>query len=291
MLLEDLCTGKLHSQNVVIEDVSEAPGRPLILVLLHGMCQRYDQVLLMAFERSPHFYLNALPASLREKIKIPDLPRPKNIGDRLSVGPLIAAAQSAICGEGTSVGVVIDSVSSIIFTHASPTVLPQLVRSLLDYRERDSKVEQVLSLVHSDVHDESTRHIVCGHPDTLIRLQPASSPRHHYSCLIRHGDAWQRPAFHTEEFNISTDFLHIQDVVRQSKTDAVHSVAQPQQADPTANLTFNLSLKPEERAAKDQVVLPYTQISSSENQSGVIHYIPDADDDFDDEDPDEDLDF
>lgn len=32
------------------------------------------------------------------------------------------------------------------------------------------------------------------------------------------------------------------------------------QADPTANLTFNLTLRPEEKAAKDQVVLPYTSV-------------------------------
>ncbi|XP_076472527.1 elongator complex protein 5-like [Babylonia areolata] len=287
-LLESLCTGKLQSQNVVIEDGSEAPGRCLVLLLLHSMCQRYDEVLLMAFERPPHFFLNALPAPLRQKVRVPVLPRPKKLGERLPVGPLMEATRSAVQGTGVTVGVVIDSVSTIVFTH-SPTAVPQLVRSLLDYRERGNKVEQVLSLVHTGVHDEAVRRVICGHPDTLIQLRPPSSPRFSYTCLLRHGEAWQRPAFHTEEFNISADCLHLQEVVRKSQVETVQVNPDEPQADPAANLTFNLSLKPEEKAAKDQVVLPYTQMSSPD--SGVIHYVPDEDDDFDDEDPDDDLDF
>lgn len=75
--------------------------------------------------------------------------------------------------------------------------------------------------------------------------------------------------------------------------------------DPTANLSFNLTLTDEQRRAKEKVVLPYmkaqnrgtVEIESSEHtiapppSSGSIYYEPDAADDFDDEDPDEDLDI
>ncbi|KAI9290135.1 Elongator complex protein 5 [Umbelopsis sp. AD052] len=77
--------------------------------------------------------------------------------------------------------------------------------------------------------------------------------------------------------------------------------------DPTANLSFNLTLTDEQRRAKEKVVLPYlkaqnrgtVEIESSEPtmasppppSSGSIYYEPDAADDFDDEDPDEDLDI
>ncbi|CAG8531982.1 6894_t:CDS:2 [Ambispora leptoticha] len=69
--------------------------------------------------------------------------------------------------------------------------------------------------------------------------------------------------------------------------------------DPTnANLLFNLSLTEKQKVAKNEVVLPYTKIQeqyesqstpSASSGSGVIYYEPDEGDDFDDEDPDEDL--
>ncbi|KAI9261575.1 Elongator complex protein 5 [Phascolomyces articulosus] len=66
---------------------------------------------------------------------------------------------------------------------------------------------------------------------------------------------------------------------------------QPQQPDPTANLSFNLSLTDNQRRAKDNVELPYMKIQEQQQPSGVIYYEPDAGDDFDDEDPDDDLDI
>ncbi|KAI8983150.1 Elongator complex protein 5 [Pilobolus umbonatus] len=68
--------------------------------------------------------------------------------------------------------------------------------------------------------------------------------------------------------------------------------------DPTANLSFNLSLTDEQRKAKENLVLPYMKAQQlevtseqEEKKGGLIYYDPDAADDFDDEDPDEDLDI
>ncbi|KAF9168333.1 Elongator complex protein [Actinomortierella ambigua] len=59
-----------------------------------------------------------------------------------------------------------------------------------------------------------------------------------------------------------------------------------QTVDPTANLSFNLNLTEEQRKAKSETVLPYLKTQES---SGAIYYEPDAGDDFDDDDPDDDL--
>ena len=68
--------------------------------------------------------------------------------------------------------------------------------------------------------------------------------------------------------------------------------------DPTANLSFNLSLTDEQRKQKENLVLPYLKAQQlaevsidEEKKSGLIYYDPDAADDFDDEDPDDDLDI
>lgn len=68
--------------------------------------------------------------------------------------------------------------------------------------------------------------------------------------------------------------------------------------DPTANLSFNLSLTDEQRKQKEDLVLPYLKaqqfevsIDEEKKAGGLIYYDPDAADDFDDEDPDDDLDI
>ncbi|CEG73145.1 hypothetical protein RMATCC62417_08580 [Rhizopus microsporus] len=68
------------------------------------------------------------------------------------------------------------------------------------------------------------------------------------------------------------------------------------QPDPTANLSFNLSLTDEQRRAKESLVLPFMkaqqlEVEEQKKQESVIYYDPDAADDFDDEDPDDDLDI
>lgn len=90
-------------------------------------------------------------------------------------------------------------------------------------------------------------------------------------------------------------------------------------ADPTANLSFNLNLTEEQRRAKNDTVLPYMKTQGDNpvsdsfvvmsvshfnhelrwlisiilvfalESSGAIYYEPDAADDFDDDDPDDDL--
>ena len=80
----------------------------------------------------------------------------------------------------------------------------------------------------------------------------------------------------------------------------------PPEADPASNLTFNLRLTDAEKEARANTALPYLlndskmaayleETSSSvvrhSRDGGEVIYMPDEADDFDDEDPDDDLDF
>ncbi|XP_031632919.1 uncharacterized protein LOC116346824 [Contarinia nasturtii] len=58
--------------------------------------------------------------------------------------------------------------------------------------------------------------------------------------------------------------------------------------DPESLATFKISAGSGEQASRDALKLPYERQSNAP-QTGQIHYEPDLDDDFDDEDPDEDL--
>ena len=62
--------------------------------------------------------------------------------------------------------------------------------------------------------------------------------------------------------------------------------------DPTSNLSFNLKLSQEEQVARANLTLPYTfHEKSKDDDKGKIFYQPDDVDDFDEEDPDDDLDI
>ncbi|KAH7099007.1 hypothetical protein BKA62DRAFT_772839 [Auriculariales sp. MPI-PUGE-AT-0066] len=65
--------------------------------------------------------------------------------------------------------------------------------------------------------------------------------------------------------------------------------AQPVQPQPDAGLSFKLSMTPDEQAARSQVALPYAH--TGQQSAGEIIYDPDSADDFDDDDPDDDLDI
>ena len=59
-------------------------------------------------------------------------------------------------------------------------------------------------------------------------------------------------------------------------------------------MTFELGLSEREKSARAATELPYTVNKTAENNSnstGQIHYVPDEVDDWDDEDPDDDLDI
>lgn len=67
--------------------------------------------------------------------------------------------------------------------------------------------------------------------------------------------------------------------------DAVAASASAKAVEPL--LPFNLSLTDAQKAAREEVVLPY--LPKEDGQGGGIEYAPDAGDDMDDDDPDEDL--
>lgn len=53
--------------------------------------------------------------------------------------------------------------------------------------------------------------------------------------------------------------------------------------------TFKLTLNDTEKDARDNIVLPYTNVQNQ--RSSQVFYLPDENDDFDEEDPDDDFDY
>ncbi|RIA88360.1 hypothetical protein C1645_826485 [Glomus cerebriforme] len=144
-------------------------------------------------------------------------------------------------------------------------------------------------------HKESTSHGYNMENNAIINAYmnlPESS-----ICIIEHRKKSGKVLYETNSYQIdeSSGNMIIQ-LVKDVKDDLDSESNTP---DPTtANMLFNLSLTESQKKAKNELVLPYVKIQDQyeeENRESVItsggniFYEPDKEDDFDDEDPDEDL--
>ncbi|KAG0056196.1 Elongator complex protein [Gryganskiella cystojenkinii] len=110
-------------------------------------------------------------------------------------------------------------------------------------------------------------------------------------CEIEHKRKSGKVAKETNAYHLGSPtgslvVVNVWDVVGDMPDIDKLDLEESQTADPAANLSFNLNLTEEQRRAKDATVLPYLK---TQETTGAIYYEPDAADDFDDDDPDDDL--
>lgn len=53
-------------------------------------------------------------------------------------------------------------------------------------------IQQVVALVHSDVHDEATIKVIQSRVPTIIHLRPSSTHHHMHGCVIQHSELWKK---------------------------------------------------------------------------------------------------
>uniref|UniRef100_A0A4W5QBC5 Elongator complex protein 5 n=1 Tax=Hucho hucho TaxID=62062 RepID=A0A4W5QBC5_9TELE len=168
--------------------------------------------------------------------------------------------------QAKAVTLIIDSLSWIL-RHHDPAVIWGAVRA-------------VVSLLHSILHQQGTVGRIRHMATSVITVAPGTR------------------GLGEEIFSINEDLT----VTIQSKLShpghTGMNTEESELADPTANLTFNLRLSDTEREAKEKLALPFD--FSKEKKSALLHlgpssgrilYEPDANDDYDPEDPEDDLDF
>lgn len=185
--------------------------------------------------------------------------------------------------------VVIDSLSWILRHSCTTTVC-----STLHQLKKSGSVKAIIGLLHTDMHQKGTVGSVCHLATSLITVTPGDMGK---NCLAKITKRTKSGKVLQDEhtFTIREDLtvkLH------KSPNSAPQQIDQEEhEVDPTANLTFNLRLSDKEREAKEKLSLPF--MFSKEKKKAILHsgaslgrilYEPDANDDFDQEDPDDDLD-
>uniref|UniRef100_A0A3P8YDL4 Elongator complex protein 5 n=1 Tax=Esox lucius TaxID=8010 RepID=A0A3P8YDL4_ESOLU len=193
--------------------------------------------------------------------------------------------------QAKAVTLVIDSLSWIL-RHHDPAAVCQRLQAL----KKGGAVRTVIVLVHTDMHQRGTvgsiRHlatsVVTVAPGTRGLGAVAKTTRRTKSGKLMQDE---------ETFSINED-LSVTIHSKLSHPGHTHVNTDETEVDPTANLTFNLRLSDTERQAKEKLALPF--VFSKEKKSallqpgpgsGRILYEPDANDDYDQEDPDDDLDI
>lgn len=296
-MLLDVLQGAEAGGFILIQDTVKRSARGLLRCLVNAALKRGEDVHVLGFESPETEVCAGLDRSFVQKLHFhKGFPDPLGWTCRASftverftsqhITQLIKDTQLAKASV-----LVVDSLS-LVLRHHDPLVFCQTLQEL----RKGGVIKTIISLLHSDLHQQGVVGIVCYLASTLISVAPANNERHSVAKTTRRtksGKVMQEE----EYFSVSEDAtLSVQAKARQpGHAQREQDVSE---ADPTSNLTFNLRLSEEERQAKENVALPFVFSQQKKSAllrptpgSGRIMYEPDVYDDFDEEDPDDDLDL
>lgn len=199
-----------------------------------------------------------------------------------------------------------DAIRLIVGFHSDIKYISKTGLNMQDSLDRLASVIIRLESLKERTHFEAHAALTGFVPQDVFSYLTVTS-----NCVSKGGIAhieWRKKSgkvtYESNGFILDGEFLEVvptsqltgtvEETVDESQEDAMQL---DPKMDPTANLSFNLSLTDEQRKQKEDLVLPYIKAQQfevsmdEEKKTGLIYYDPDAADDFDDEDPDDDLDI
>ncbi|KAF6031775.1 ELP5 [Bugula neritina] len=298
-MLEDLINNLRCESSLLIKDSLRKSGACLIKSLTNQALS----------QQKPLLYINTEPLfSNRHSLGSLGVQNVDVFGQYDSLKERIMSSVSS-----ANTVVVFPSISLLLLSY-SVGRFAKLLRAL---RESD-KVSSVIALMHTDVvlNEEIVDRLDYLFSSIIHVLLPESELSVYYAqvkCLRRKSNG----KLETSEEYFTLDDACSLKLVHSSSSAVVRSYTQSQSGDVVSSLTFNLSLSDKEREAKNRLHLPYLKKdsekqallsqthngssgrplisigdeSSQTNPGGKIYYHYDEADDFDDEDPDDDLDI
>ncbi|XP_052212717.1 elongator complex protein 5-like isoform X2 [Dreissena polymorpha] len=277
---------------------------PLLVGFISSLAQRVERVHIICFDRHPQQFRDAVPQQFQNKLVFHD-----GTKDILGISPetqlslqtnipqyLNSVAGQPGCQAYHSVAVVIDNLSLSLLHRGAPYTC-QTLAQIRETKIQGADVEQVVCSLHSDLHDNISLSLVEHLATTVVKVTEPKMDQFFMAANILHKRQSGKVIRTMEHFNIN-DQYGVFNVTEVKSVSATPSVMDSKQPDPTANLTFNLTLTDKEKEARSQVKLPYTYDREKQDDrllksvgEGKIFYQPDEADDFDEEDPDDDLDI
>lgn len=281
---------------VIIQDTADCNGRQLLKGFVNAALKREEVVHVLGFEVCENEFRAGLDSRCTQKLCFHDGytdPLGWTECPPFTVNQFIPQEINTCLRQSEElkeVILVIDSLSWILRHHSSAVVCQRLQEL-----RRGGALRSILALLHSDMHQQGIVGSLCHLATAVILVTPGMSGQHTVAKTTRRTKSG-RVTREEEYFSVSED-LTVSIEAQSSRSVDMQVEPEQYETDPAANLTFNLRLSEVEREAKEKLSLPF--VFSQEKKSallqprrgaGRILYEPDANDDFDQEDPDDDLD-
>uniref|UniRef100_UPI00358F3C5F elongator complex protein 5 n=1 Tax=Myxine glutinosa TaxID=7769 RepID=UPI00358F3C5F len=310
-MVSELCKGVLPQFTVIVDSV-ENPGRLLFNSLVKTTAMRGDLVQIFHFEQSKDELTAGFEDILVSQMLFHDCfsdPLGWNYTEGILNKPLERETfREMVQKSAGSIGsrpitVAFDSLSPLLWANGWPRLCHALHSLVSQHSKHGTSSFRLLCLLHCDVHPSGETAAICHMANTTLTVltpppkQALSSAGSEMlqieaSACRQSGRGAVEKATVILDADLTASVVLTTTFVKEKLTEDVNS-----KNDPTADLPFNLHLSDDERCARDGLVLPF-HISAKRKQAilskaddGQIFYLPDREDDFDEEDPDDDLDI
>ncbi|MBN3318581.1 ELP5 protein, partial [Atractosteus spatula] len=265
MLLE-IIDGAEGGGLVVIKDSVNCPGRRLLKSCVSAALRRKESVHVLGFDVSEEELRAGLDGEAAKSLVFHNGYTDPLCWTGMGTGQLTAlhfSAQEIRARISQSRGpepvtLAVDSLSWVL--RHNPTA--SVCQSLQELR-RDGLLKRILVLLHSDLHQHGMVDSVCHLASTVVTVTPYSGLGGVIGEAVPQGIAMTTQRIKSgkvlqeeECFSVGED-LSVQVYGRPSQPGLTEPEPEDSQADPAANLTFNLRLSEHERQAKDNLALPF----------------------------------
>ncbi|XP_065061261.1 elongator complex protein 5-like isoform X2 [Rhopilema esculentum] len=311
MLLQTVIEESSSAKICVFDEKRNVKIYPFLKSTLNAENLRCESLHFICFKKPPNYYADLLPATL--KINFYDgFSDPVGWGSschneskiaKVNVGSDLLKEISERCkkndGSTEKVSILLDDVS-MLCRHKSISEVCRMIASLANEKSL-FEIERVIVFVQRDLLPEMAVNALRYIADAYVLIdqksaatirQGNSSNTYKVDVIVKKKSGKVVREIGLYSFTKNSKLIKLKDISLTNQEDD-----ETEQNDPTANLPFNLKLSDSEKAARSQVRLPYMfdteQKAARLNKpgSGKIIYQPDEGDDFDEEDPDDDLDI
>ncbi|XP_034238433.1 elongator complex protein 5 [Thrips palmi] len=203
---------------------------------------------------------------------------------------LFSIIDNSISEDTREINIVIDSLSNPLFTIGFGSCIQDLQKIVNFGSINGIKVHQLLCLVNAN--------LVPFGPASILHLKHIASTVVELKCHVA-SITHRKPGGHIEKKEekyaiLSEGEISIEPLRASALTEIRHTEEKPSTL-PQDVASFRVGLSDKEKEDRSKLVLPYMRTSDTpqeiEDGGGKVFYQPDAVDDWDDEDPDDDLDI
>lgn len=294
-MLPELLQGSDFGGFLLIQDSANYSGRHLLKSFINATLHREEDVHVITFEVSEEELKDGLKETSVQRLHFHNAYKdplgwtehPTFTVQDFSLDALTRMVKQT--SQSKPATLVIDSFSWIL-RHISATT----VCTTLNQLKKGGAVRGIIGLLHADMHQKGTVGSVCHLATLLITVAPGTRGD---NCVAKLTKRTKSGKVMQDEQIFSIQDLAVIVHNKSSHLETQQTEHEAHKMDPTANLTFNLRLSDTEREAKEKLSLPF--VFSKERKKALLHsgpgsgqilYEPDANDDYDQEDPDDDLD-